>query len=712
MSKFPLKPFQFGLLCLSVALMIILTVSTPSLSISANSSPIKIARPTWDTGWFQAEVLKLLLEDLGYEVKGPITRTTENFYRDAAQGDVDLWANSWLPNFEQYHEQPDVQDKVEAVGFIEKGGALQGYMVDKPSADRLDIKSIADFKDPKIAQEFDTDGNGKAELIGCNVDWSCAAAIEHHLEVYGLEDTVEQVQGDYSPLMSDAVAQYQQGQPLLFYNWTPNWTLGRLQPGKDTMWLEVPFPSLLDELAPLEKQTTIAQLPGCASEPCNIGFPPNDIRIVANTAFLEARPDVRKLLELLEIPLADIAAQNALMLAGEGENADIIRHAQTWIKDHRSQVTPWLRLAKDAAIDQGQANQTSPLEETEEAGGNEDLNAKVTQRPTLKVATQRFEPFVTYEQREYGGFSIELWEMIAEEMGVDYQLYGVNSIAKLLDDIEREEADVGITGINITSERERALDFSLPYYSTGLQILVPVNASGETPNLMTKILSAFISPKLYLGIGGFILVLLLIAHVIWWTERKHNSDFPQTYLPGIWEAFWWAAVTVTTVGYGDKTPKRFFGRVFGLIWMCAGYFVFAFFTASVATTFTIQELQGDINNLEDLFGRRVATVTHSSAVTYLQNQRMAAVEYDTKEDAFLALQSEEVEAFVYDAPILEHYASHDGKGQTQVVGAVFDNLSYGLAVPLESPYRKEINVALLKLMEDGTYEQLRQKWFG
>ncbi|NEP63494.1 MAG: glycine betaine/L-proline ABC transporter substrate-binding protein ProX, partial [Symploca sp. SIO2G7] len=682
MSKFALKPFQFGLLCLGIALTIILTVSTPSLSIPANSSPIRIARPSWDTGWFQAEVLKLLLEDLGYEVKEPVTRTTEEFYRDTAQGDIDLWANSWFPNVNQYHEQPDIKDKVEAVGFIEKGGALQGYMIDKSSADRLGIKSIADFKDPNIAQEFDTDGNGKAELIGCNVDWSCTEVIEHHLKVYGLQDTVEQVQGDYSPLMSDAVAQYQQGQPILFYNWTPNWTLGRLQPGKDAIWLEVPFSSLLEEQTNLEGQTTIAKLPGCASEPCNIGFPPNDIRVVANTAFLETRPDVKKLLELFEIPLADITAQNALMLAGEGENTDIIRHAQTWIQDNRSQVTLWLRLAKDAAIAQGQSSQTpSQTEETEEAAGNETLDAKVTERPTLKVATQRFEPFVTYEQREYGGFSIELWEMIAEEMGVDYQLYGVNSIAKLLDDIEREEADVAIAGINITSEREGALDFSLPYYATGLQILVPVNASGETPNLMTKILSAFSSPKLYLGIGGFILVLLLTAHIIWWTERKHNSDFPQNYFQGIWEAFWWAAVTVTTVGYGDKTPKRFFGRVFGLIWMCAGYFVFAFFTASVATTFTIQELQGDINNLEDLFGRRVATVSHSSAVTYLQNQRMTAIEYDTKEDAFLALQSEEVEAIVYDAPILEHYANQDGKGQTQVVGPVFDNLSYGLAVP-------------------------------
>lgn len=715
MSKFVLKPFQFGLLCLGVALIIILIVSTPSLSVSTNSLPIRIARPTWDTGWFQVEVLKLLLEDLGYEVREPVTRTMEDFYQDAARGDIDLWANSWFPNVRHYHEQPDIKGKVEAVGFIEKGGALQGYMIDRRSADFLGIKSIADFKDPNIAKEFDTDGNGKAELVGCNVDWSCAAAIEHHLEAYGLKDTVEQVQGDYSPLMSDALAQYQEGKPILFYNWTPNWTLGTLQPGKDVIWLEVPFSSLLEKQAHFKGRTSIANLPGCGSEPCNIGFPTNDIRVVANTGFLKDKPDVRKLLDLFEIPLADITAQNALMVAGEGENADIIRHAQKWIQDNRSQVTLWLKLAKDAGITQEKLlpqQKNVQSQEAEEEVGNGTSNANVIERQTLKVVTRRFEPFVTYEQREYGGFSIELWELIAKEMGVDYQIYGVNSIAKLLDDIKRQEADVAIAGISITSEREADLDFSLPYYSTGLQILVTGNTSGKTPNLLSQFLSAFRSPTLYYGIGGFILILLVTAHIIWLTERHHNSDFPHSYFQGIWEAFWWAAVTVTTVGYGDRTPKRPLGRFVALIWMCAGYFVFAFFTASVTTTFTLQELQGDINNLEDLFGRRVATVTSSSTVSYLQNQRIAAIEYDTKEEAFLALQSEEVEAIVYDAPILEHYANQEGKGQTQVVGPVFNNFSYGLAVSLNSPYRKKINVALLKLIENGAYEQLRHKWFG
>ncbi|NEP09903.1 MAG: glycine betaine/L-proline ABC transporter substrate-binding protein ProX [Symploca sp. SIO2C1] len=690
-------------------------MSTPSLSVSANSPPIRIARPTWDTGWFQVEVLKLLLEELGYEVKEPVTRTTADFYRDTARGDLDLWANSWFPNVRDYHQQPEIKEKVEAIGFIEKGGALQGYMIDTLSADFLGIKSIADFKDPNIAKEFDGDGNGKAELIGCNLDWSCAAVIEHHLDVYGLKDTVEQVQGDYSPLMSDAVAKYQQGKPILFYNWTPNWILGTLQPGKDVIWLKVPFSSLLEEQTNLEDQTTIAKLSGCASEPCNIGFPTNDIRVVANTDFLQAKPDVRKLLELLEIPLADIASQNALMVAGEGENADIIRHAQKWIQDNRPQVSLWLKLAKDAAIAQEKSlpqQKNVKSQEVEEAAGNSSSNTKAAEGKTLKVVTQRFEPFVTYEQREYGGFSIELWEMIANEIGVDYQLYGVNSIAKLLDDVKRQEADVAISAIGMTSERETGVDFSLPYYSTGLQILVSANASEKTPNLLTKFLSAFKSPTLYYGIGGFILILLVTAHIIWLTERHHNSDFPHSYFQGIWEAFWWSAVTVTTVGYGDKTPKRPLGRFVALIWMCAGYFVFAFFTASVTTTFTLQELQGDINNLEDLFGRRVATVTSSSAVTFLENQRMAIIKYDTKEEAFLALQSEEVEAIVYDAPILEYYANQNGKGQAQVVGPVFDNLSYGLAVPINSPYRKKINVALLKLIENGTYEQLRQKWFG
>ena len=110
---------------------------------------------------------------------------------------------------------------------------------------------------------------------------------------------------------------------------------------------------------------------------------------------------------------------------------------------------------------------------------------------------------------------------------------------------------------------------------------------------------------------------------MWALERRHNPQFPESYPQGLWQSIWWAVVTVTTVGYGDKTPKGAIGRLFGLVWILAGYFVFAYFTASVSSTATVQKLHGTINGPEDLFGKRVATVQRSTAAEYLAAQGMS-----------------------------------------------------------------------------------------
>jgi ABC-type amino acid transport substrate-binding protein len=171
-------------------------------------------------------------------------------------------------------------------------------------------------------------------------------------------------------------------------------------------------------------------------------------------------------------------------------------------------------------------------------------------------------------------------------------------------------------------------------------------------------------------------------------------------------------VTVTTVGYGDKTPKGRMGRLFGLFWILAGYFVFAYFTASVTTTVTVQELHGAINGPEDLFGKQVATVEKSPAAEYLTGQGLTTVNVEDVENAYHLLETNDVDAVAYDAPVLQHYATRRGKGKVKVVGLIFQEQSYGIALQVNSPYREEINTALLRLMERGVYKEIHDRWFG
>lgn len=309
---------------------------------------VHLARATWDTGWFQAAIYQRALEELGYDIQGPTTLDNPPFYQSVAQGDVHLWVNGWFPLHNTYEDA--FADGAEKVGFVAQGGALQGYLVDKATAEAMDITSLEDFKRDDVKEAFDADGDGRADMVACPPGWGCEVVIEHHLDAYDLRDHVNPIKAAYSASMADAIGRYQAGEPILFYTWTPNWTVGVLQPGEDVVWIEVAEPNLPDDQAHLADQTEVAGVTGCVNDPCLMGWPANDIQPVANSAFLEANPAVRALLEEMRIPLDDIFAQNARMNEGEDSEAEILAHADEWIEANRDRFDGWLDKARGAAM--------------------------------------------------------------------------------------------------------------------------------------------------------------------------------------------------------------------------------------------------------------------------------------------------------------------------------------------------------------------------
>lgn len=308
---------------------------------------INMAQATWDTGWFHAEIYKQLFEELGYNVQGPTTLDNPPFYQAVAQGDVDLWVNGWFPLHNTY--RPAFEGQAEIVGAVAKAGALEGYLVDKASVEKFGIKSLEDFKRPEVQEAFDRNGDGKADLVACPPGWGCEINIEHHMDAYGLRDHINPIKAAYSASMADAVAAQQAGEPILFYTWTPNWTVNELVPGEDVMWIEVPEVNLPKDLADLADAAVIKGVEGCVADPCTLGFPANDIVPVANSSFLEDNPAAAKLLELASIPLPAIFEQNAAMNNGAGSTDDIRQQASEWIANNRDLVDSWIEEARSAA---------------------------------------------------------------------------------------------------------------------------------------------------------------------------------------------------------------------------------------------------------------------------------------------------------------------------------------------------------------------------
>lgn len=303
---------------------------------------VRMAQATWDTGWFHAEIYKQLLEELGYTVEGPTTLDNPPFYQTVAQGDMDLWVNGWFPLHNTY--QSTFEGSAEIVGAVAKGGALEGYLVDKAAVEEFGITSLEDFKRPEVKEAFDRNGDGKADLVACPPGWGCEINIEHHMDAYDLRDHVNPIKAGYAASMADAVAAYGSGEHILFYTWTPNWTVNELVPGEDVMWIEVPEVNLPDMA--LADAATLDGVEGCVNDPCMLGFPANDIVPVVNSAFLADNPAVAALLEAVEIPLGDIFAQNAAMNAGDD---DIQAQAAAWIEENRAAVDAWLEEARAAS---------------------------------------------------------------------------------------------------------------------------------------------------------------------------------------------------------------------------------------------------------------------------------------------------------------------------------------------------------------------------
>lgn len=312
--------------------------------VSAGSLPgegitVKPVQSTISEETFQTLLVSRALEKLGYTVEQPSEVDYNVGYTSIAAGDATFTAVNWKPLHDDMYKAAGGDKKFYREGsFVE--GAAQGYLIDKKTAEKYHITNIKQLTDPELAKLFDTNGDGKADMTGCAPGWGCEAVINHQIEAFKLNNTVEHKQGNYSAMIADTITRFKQGKPVLYYTWTPYWVSDVLVPGKDVVWLQVPFSSM-----PGEQKSVDTKLPNGS----NFGFPVNTMHIVANKEWAEKNPAAAKLFSVMKLPVADINAQNSRMHAGQSSSAQIQAHADGWIKAHQQQFDQWINEAKAAA---------------------------------------------------------------------------------------------------------------------------------------------------------------------------------------------------------------------------------------------------------------------------------------------------------------------------------------------------------------------------
>ncbi|MEL7088542.1 MAG: transporter substrate-binding domain-containing protein, partial [Planctomycetota bacterium] len=185
----------------------------------------------------------------------------------------------------------------------------------------------------------------------------------------------------------------------------------------------------------------------------------------------------------------------------------------------------------------------------------------------LKVGTKVAAPFaIKDDDGTWSGISIDLLRQVALKLDREFVISEFESPGAIVDAATRNEIDVGMAALSVTSEREQVSDFSHPYYQSGLKVAIPRKSGSEWMNLFR----ALTSGPFLATVGALALLLFATGAVMWLIERRHNSEhFPEDPIEGVGSGFWWSAVTMTTVGYGDKAPITFLGRAIAVVWMFA-----------------------------------------------------------------------------------------------------------------------------------------------
>ena len=326
----------------------------------------------------------------------------------------------------------------------------------------------------------------------------------------------------------------------------------------------------------------------------------------------------------------------------------------------------------------------------------------------LKVAVNPVEPFVFLDGPVPSGFSIDLWDAVAKEADIEYEFVEVENVTALLAAVQAGEVDLGIGATSIRASREEVVDFSLPFFAAGLQIMTAADVNQGA----LAVFRSIFTPNLIRFLVATLATLLLVAHIAWLLERDENEDFQGSYLRGIWGAFYWTIVTASTVGYGDTVLKDSRGRLLAVVWMLLSLFLVSYFTATVTSSLTVGRLESGVNGPQDLRSLNVITLPGTTSAAYLTERGVNHTTVIDVESGILALQTGEADALVYDAPVLQYYANLAIAQKMVLVPMIFQNENYGIVMPAESDLTEQVNQALLRVQENGVYDQLTQRWFG
>jgi len=310
------------------------------------------------------------------------------------------------------------------------------------------------------------------------------------------------------------------------------------------------------------------------------------------------------------------------------------------------------------------------------------------------------------ENGEWTGFSIELMQAIAPELGRELRFTEADVFPDMIGAVQAGRVDGAVANISITSAREETLDFSQPIFESGLQIMLPADDTGSS--LISAIATRDIALFLLSAFG----LLFLAGMLMWVFERNRQLYFRRPLRDALFPAFWWALNLVVNGGFEERMPQSRFGRFFAVLLVVSSLFVVSVFVAQITATLTVAAISENVDSLNDLEDRRTATTAGSTGEALLELRDIPHESYASFEALLRDFENGAVEAVLFDGPLLNWYLMKDGKGKGRLVNRVFKRENYGIALPTGSALTEDINRALLALRESGKHDDIARRYFG
>lgn len=307
------------------------------------------------------------------------------------------------------------------------------------------------------------------------------------------------------------------------------------------------------------------------------------------------------------------------------------------------------------------------------------------------------------------GIAVDLWENVSNETGLAYEYVEV-SLPEVVPKLSSGELDLALGEIGVSADRERKVDFTQPFLVTTMAAAVLKETSFAN---WKQILYGVTHHGLLPVVAGMMALLLLFSLLLWLLERRtRQSHFGGRPIHGLGSALWFSAVTMTTVGYGDKTPQTATGRFLAFLWMFLGILLVSAFTGSVSSSITLAQLSASISEFDDLARFRNGVMRASLAETMLAEAGISAKKFDSYEAGLQALDQENITAFEGDSVTLRYLIQRDYPERLKVVTFAATHVTFAMATRPQFPEMEALNISVLGIISTPDWSRKLQRWLG